>query len=140
MPAIEGRPRPAPIATSKPFWDALKEEKVRLQRCGDCEAWVYYPRRRCPSCLSAALEWRQVSGRGRIYSWTIGRQATHPAFGADVPQLLAMVELDEGVRLTTTIVNAEPTDLVVGRLVEPVFEHGEDGMTLLQFQPVAGSG
>jgi len=137
MAAIDGKPRPAPIPTTKPFWDGLNEDKVRLQHCGECGTWVYYPRRRCPSCLSASLDWREVSGRGHIYSWTVGRQATHPSFAEDVPQFLAVVELDEGVRMTTTIVDADEGDLVVGRAVEPVFEHGSDGMTLLHFRPSA---
>ena len=134
MAEFEGRPRPAPIPTSKPFWDALAEGEVRLQHCADCGRWVYYPRRRCPGCLSDALAWERVSGKGRLYSYTVARQATHPAFGTDVPQMLAVVELDEGVRLTTTLVDAAEADLVVGQEVEPVFDHGGDGMTLLRFR------
>ncbi|MGD9750829.1 MAG: Zn-ribbon domain-containing OB-fold protein [Acidimicrobiia bacterium] len=135
MAELDGKPRPAPIATTKPFWDGLNEDEVRLQRCADCGSWVYYPRARCPHCLSAALDWQVVSGRGRIYSWTIGRQPTHPAFAGEVPQRLAVVELEEGVRLTTTMVDCGDEDLVVGRAVEPVFDHGADGMTLLRFRP-----
>jgi len=135
MAASDGKPRPMPIATTKPFWDGLAEGVIRLQHCNDCGAWTYYPRRRCSACLSDALEWRTVSGAGHIYSWTIGRQATHPAFVDEVPQFLAMVELDEGVRLTTTIVEAAEDELVVGLAVEPVFDHGPDGMTLLRYRP-----
>jgi uncharacterized OB-fold protein len=134
MAEFEGRPRPAPIPTSKPFWDALGEGEVRLQHCADCGRWVYYPRRRCTGCLSDALVWERVSGHGRLYSYTVARQATHPAFAADVPQFLAVVELDEGVRLTTTLVDATEGELVVGREVEPVFDTGGDGMTLLRFR------
>ncbi|MCC6435958.1 MAG: OB-fold domain-containing protein [Acidimicrobiales bacterium] len=135
MAELNGKPRPAPIPTTKPFWDALSEDRIHLQHCADCGSWVYYPRRRCPSCLSAALDWQEVSGRGHLYSWTIGRQPTHPAFGDEGPQRLIVVELEEGVRLTTTLVDGDDADLVVGRAVEPVFDHGADGMTLLRFRP-----
>ena len=128
-------PRPVPIEATRPFWDGLAVEQVRLQRCRTCAAWVFYPRRRCPTCLSDALDWQTVSGRGTVYSYTVARQATHPAFAGEVPQLLAIVELDEGVRLTTTIVDLAPDDLRIGLAVTPVFDHGSDGMTLLRFRP-----
>ena len=128
-------PRPVPTDVTRPFWDGLAADQVRLQRCAGCAAWVFYPRPRCSTCLSDALEWHTVSGHGAVYSYTVARQATHPAFAADVPQLLAIVELDEGVRVTTTMVDVEPDDLRIGLPVAPVFDHGDDGMTLLRFRP-----
>jgi len=133
------RPRPVPIDVTRPFWDGLASDEIRLQRCRECSSWVFYPRPRCSTCLSDALEWHAVSGRGTVYSYTIARQATHPAFAAEVPQLLAIVELDEGVRMTTTIVDVAPADLHVGLGVAPVFDHGDDGATLLRFRPVGVS-
>src|ERR1700751_3054936 len=129
------RPRPVAIDATKPFWDGLAADEIRLQRRRDCAAWVFSPRPRCSTCLSDALDWHTVSGHGTIYSYTVARQATHPAFAADVPQLLAIVELDEGVRVTTTLVDAAPDDLRVGLPVAPVFDHGNDGVTLLRFRP-----
>ena len=128
-------PRPLPIPVTQQFWDGLAAEEARIQHCGACGTWVFYPRARCTNCLSDDLRWETASGRGAIYSYTVARQATHPAFEAEVPQLLAIVELEEGVRLTTTIVDAAPEDLRVGMPVEAVFDHGEDGMTLLRFRP-----
>jgi uncharacterized OB-fold protein len=133
----EELPRPFAIDATRPFWDGLAAEEVRLQRCRACGSWVFYPRPRCSTCLSADLEWHTVSGHGVVYSFTIARQATHPAFAAEVPQLLAIVELEEGVRLTTTVVDAVPEDLRIGLPVTPVFDHGNDGVTLLRFRPVA---
>lgn len=128
-------PRPVPIDATRPFWDGLAAGEIRLQRCAACGSWVFYPRPRCTTCLSDALDWHTVSGHGTVYSFTVARQATHPAFAAEVPQLLAIVELDEGVRMTTTLVDATPDDLRVGLPVEPVFDHGDDGVTLLHFRP-----
>jgi len=131
----EGLPRPVPIDVTRPFWDGLAADEIRLQRCRDFGSWVFYPRPRCTTCLSDALDWQTVSGRATVYSFTIARQATHPAFAAEVPQLLAIVELDEGVRMTSTLVDVAPEDLRVGLAVEPVFDHGTDGVTLLRFRP-----
>ena len=131
----EELPRPVPIDVTRPFWDGLAADEIRLQRCRDCGSWVFYPRPRCTTCLSDALDWQTVSGRATVYSFTIARQATHPAFAAQVPQLLAIVELDGGVRMTTTLVDVAPDDLRVGLAVEPVFDHGTDGVTLLRFRP-----
>ena len=96
---------------------------------------MFYPRPRCSTCLSDALDWHTVSGEERCTATPIARQPTHPAFAAEVPQLLAIVELDEGVRMTTTLVDVAPDDLRVGLPVTPVFDHGDDGITLLRFRP-----
>ena len=74
---------PMPTPTSQPFWDALAEGRVDIQRCGQCESWVYYPRARCPQCLSDQLTWTTISGEGNVYTFTVARQPTTPAF-ADV--------------------------------------------------------
>jgi len=115
----------------------LRDEKIRLQRCDDCSAWIYYPRVRCPVCLSARVGWHDVDGAGAVFTFTVARQATAPAFADDVPQLLAVVELDLGVRLTSTLVEVAPEDVRVGLRVSPVFDHGEDGLTMLRFRPAA---
>jgi uncharacterized OB-fold protein len=126
------KPRPIPTPTSEPFWDALVDERVVLQRCADCQAWIYYPRSRCPQCLSDHLDWQPVSGEGSIFTFTVTRQATTPSFADEVPQIIAVIELTEGVHLTSVIVDAEPEQVTIGALVVPVFEHGDDGRTLLK--------
>ena len=136
---VDGLPRPVPIDVTRPFWDGLAVDEVRLQKCRACGAWVFYPRPRCSTCLSDALDWHTVSGRGTVYTYTVARQATHPAFAGQVPQLLAIVELAEGVRLTTTLVGIASADLRIGLPVTPVFDHGSDGITLLRFQPAEPS-
>jgi uncharacterized protein len=128
------KPRPVPTPVSQPFWDALHDERVILQRCDECAAWVYYPRARCPECLSDRLEWHEVSGGGTVFTFTVTHQPTAPAFADEMPQLIAVVELDEGVRLTSTLVDAEPGAVHIGAHVVPVFDHGDDGLTLLRFR------
>jgi len=134
------KPRPLPTPVSQPFWDALRDERVVLQRCDACDRWVYYPRARCPGCLSDQLTWTTVGGLGTVYTFTVAEQPTAPPFADEVPQLLAVVELTEGVRVSTTLVDVDPTGISVGLPVAPVFDHGTSdddhgGITLLRFRP-----
>lgn len=129
------KPLPAPTPTSAPFWDALKDGIVKLQKCEDCETWIFYPRNRCSNCLSDKLQWHEVPGTGCVYTFTIARQPTSPHFASEVPQRLAVVELDEGVRLTTTLVNVADSDIHVGMRVRPFFDPVSDDITLLRYQP-----
>ncbi|MFN8024952.1 MAG: OB-fold domain-containing protein [Acidimicrobiia bacterium] len=135
------KPRPQPTPLTQPFWDGLREEKVRLQRCGACDTWVYYPRARCPRCLSGDLTWHEVSGNGHLFSFTVTHQPTTFQFADEMPQVIAIVELDEGVKLTTTLVGRVADEsgelhapLRVGAKVVPVFDHGDDGLTLLRYR------
>ena len=117
----------------------LRAERVDLQRCDDCGRWVFYPRSRCPACLSEHLTWTTVGGDATVYTFAVAEQPTAPPFADEVPQLLAIVELNEGVRMSTTLVDVAPDAIAIGMPVTPVFDHGEadgqDGMTLLRFRP-----
>lgn len=129
------KPLPTPTPTSAPFWEGLKEGVIKLQKCNDCGAWVFYPRSRCSNCLSDSLKWREVSGNGTLYTFTIARQPTSPHFATEVPQRLAVVELEEGVRLTTTLVNVREADIKIGMRLKPYFDTVADDVTLLRYQP-----
>ena len=129
------KPIPRPSTTTRPFWDGLNERKVQIQRCDACDSWVFYPRTRCPFCLSDLLIWREVSGQGVLYTYTLARQPTAPHFADETPQQLAVVELDEGVRMTSTLVNVEPSGIVIGMRLQPYFDQVTDAVTLLRYQP-----
>ena len=128
------KPLPVPTPTSRPFWDGLNAGKIVIQRCTECSTWVFYPRSRCSNCLSANLAWQEVSGAGVLYTFTLARQPTAPHFAEEVPQKLAIVELAEGVRMTSTLVNVDAADIRVGMKLKPVFDK-QAGVTLLRFQP-----
>jgi uncharacterized OB-fold protein len=132
------KPRPIPTPASEPFWDALTDERICLQRCDACGRWVHYPRRRCPHCLSDRLSWQPARAEGSVYTFTVARQPSTPLFADEVPQVIAIVELDDGPRVTTTLVGVSPDDVTVGMRVAAVFDHGDDGVTLLRFRPSAG--
>ena len=129
------KPLPAPIEATAPFWEGLRHGQVRIQHCNACDGWVWYPRHRCNTCLSDDLTWEVVSGAGTLHTFTIARQATHPAFADEVPQLLAVVELDQGVKLTSTLVEIEPEAVRIGQRLEPVFAQVSDDVVLLRFRP-----
>ncbi len=129
------KPRPLPTPVSQPFWDALRDERIVVQHCNACDQWVHYPRSRCSHCLSDQLEFRPVDGAAVVYTFTVARQATAAPFADEVPQIITIVELDEGVRFTTNLVDVAPEDVRVGMRVTPVFDHGSDGRTLLRYRP-----
>lgn len=128
-------PLPLPIPVTQPFWDGLREGRVCIQRCTACRSWVFYPRSRCHRCLSERLVWHDVDGTGTLYTYTIARQPTAPHFVDEVPQRLAVVELDEGVRLTSTLVNVADEEIRIGMRLKPVFDRVSDAVTLLRYEP-----
>jgi len=127
-------PRPTPI--SQEYWRGAKAHQLRLQRCRQCGRHVFYPRSFCPLCLSDNLEWVTASGKGKVYSYTVVRRAVHPAFQEEVPYVLAIVELEEGPRLTTNIVGCPPEEMRVEMAVEAVYDDVTPEITLVKFKPV----
>jgi len=130
------KPLPIPTPTSKPFWDGLASHELRIQRCRACRSFVFYPRVVCPRCLGPDLDWQVVPGTGTLYTFAICRRPTHPFFADEVPQMLAVVELDEGPRLSSTLVEVKEEEIRVGMRVEPVFQDvAGKGVTLLRYRP-----
>lgn len=129
------KPLPHPTEISAPYWAGLQAHEVRLQQC-DQGHWLFFPRTHCPTCGSRQLAWRKVSGEGQLYTYTVARVPTMPEFTDEMPQLLAVVELDEGVHINTTLVGVAPEQLRVGQRLRPVFDERPGSATLLRFTPV----
>lgn len=121
---------------TRPFWDALKEGRLMVARCGSCSELHYYPRPMCPFCWSEDVSLVDVSGLGTLYTWSTVYVNDLPPFNTKVPYVAAQVDLDEGVRMTTMIVNAAPKDLKIGMPVKVVFEAISDDVTIPVFEPV----
>lgn len=131
-------PLPEPTPVSRPFWDGLAEGRIRIQYSPSLGEYVFYPRLLAPGTLADDLEWREISGRGTLHTFTVAERPTAPPWADHVPQVLAVVEWDEGPRLSTEIVEADPARLEVGMRVEPVFcPLPEAGITLLRYRPSA---
>ena len=136
------RPLPQPITPeAKPYWDGARDGKLMIPKCRACGKPHFYPRVACPQCGSRDLEWVQASGRGRLFSFEIAHQILNKAFKVKPPVILAMVELEEGPRLLTNLVNAtpDPKALRCDMPVEVVFEKLSDEISLPMFQPAGGA-
>lgn len=129
------KPLPHPNEVSQPFWDAAKRHELQIQRCNACGTSIFYPREACPECLAADLIWIPVSGKGRLYSYTIAQAPTHPAFADDVPYVIAIVELEEGPHITTNLVGCLPDQVTIGMPVVASFEDVNEETTLVKFRP-----
>ncbi len=135
------RPVPPTSELTQPYWDAARRGQMVVQRCEACEHRPFPPRGTCPSCGASSLSWSPVSGRATVYSYTVAHRPPHPAFAAQVPLVVAIVELEEGPRLFTNIVGCDPADVEVGMAVEATTEPIDDtDMVLPVFTPTNEAG
>jgi 3-hydroxyacyl-CoA dehydrogenase len=115
---------------NRPFWEAAAQNRLLLKRCQACSQFHFYPRARCPFCMSDRTEWIESSGRGTIYTFTVVPKAP-------VPTALAVIELEEGVRLTSVVLDADVRALAIGDPVEIDFRHSAEGPELAFTTPTA---
>ena len=132
------KPLPQPNEITGPFWEASKNHELKLQRCGSCGGYRYPPGEICPHCRSNNLEWVKVSGRGKVYTWSVIHQVYHPAFAEEVPYALVAVELEEGPRMVTNLVGCPPEEISVDMPVAVTFEDVTDEISLPKFRPERG--
>ena len=116
-----------------PFWEATRQGRLLLQWCTACERPVWYPREVCPACLGTTLEWRESQGCGVVYACTVEHKAQTPAL--EGPYVVALVDLDEGVRLLSNVVGCPPDRVAVGDRVGVTWEPLSDGRRLPLFAP-----
>jgi hypothetical protein len=135
------KPLPQPDPITQPFWESVKAHAMRVQRCTACGRFVFFPRALCPNCFSDQLEWTPVSGHGVVHAFTIPHRHPSPAFQPDLPYVVAIVELEEGVRLMTNLVGVptDPAQIAVGMPVEVTYDDVTDEVTLPKFRPVGSS-
>lgn len=123
---------------TQPYWDAARKGELVVQHCRDCDQRSFPPRAHCPQCGSAELEWRKVSGRGTVYTFTVAHRPPHPVFAEQCPLVIAVVELEEGPRMISNVVGCDPADVEVGMAVRVSFEQIDDSdVALPVFAPVA---
>ncbi len=132
------KPLPKPDPITAPFWESLKAHAMKIQRCNDTGKFFFYPRGLSPFTLSDNISWEPVSGRGVVHAFTIVYQNRDPAFAEEVPYVVAIVELEEGVRLMSNLVEVEPdpAHVWIGMPVEVVYDDVTDEITLPRFRPV----
>ena len=135
------KPVPVPDEASEAFFDGALRGELMLLRCRACATFMsptaylgVPPRPRCLSCFSGDLEWAPSSGRATLYSFALMHQVYDPAFAAEVPYNLAVVELDEGVRMTTNVVGCANEALYIGMRLEVTFEHVSEEVAIPKFR------
>jgi uncharacterized OB-fold protein len=128
-------PTPPVVPETKPFWDGAKAGRLMLPRCPRCSFVIWYPRQFCPECGHTCVDWFEASGSGSIYSYTIVRRG-EGAYRETPFYVLALVDLREGPRVLTNIIDCDPAQLHVGQSVSAVFCDAGDCAALLRFRPL----
>ncbi len=131
---------PKSLPSTSRFGTAQKRGKLMMQKCQDCGTWVFCPRPVCGDCASDKLEWVQVTGKGKIFCFTVVREVVGQAlrgFAPDIPYVTAWVDLDDGPRFCSNVIGCPIEKVHIDMPVEVVFEDSGDGVTLPKFRPVA---
>jgi uncharacterized OB-fold protein len=131
LPAVA----PTPTPEDSPFWAAAAEDRLVLPRCRACGTYIWFPRAFCPDCHSSDIEWAAATGRGSVYSFTVNHRGAGP-WAELVPYVIAYVELEEGPRVLTNIVDADPAAVRIGDAVVAVFEPAGE-TKVLRFRPAS---
>ncbi|WP_416964215.1 Zn-ribbon domain-containing OB-fold protein [Streptomyces sp. Agncl-13] len=115
---------PEADAFTRAYWEAAAQGRLLVRRCADCGRAHHYPREFCPRCWSENVTWEPASGRATLYTWSVVHRNDLPPFGERVPYVAAVVDLAEGPRMMTEIVECEAAGLRAGMAVEVRFRDG----------------
>ena len=138
-PAAPRITSPVPQPESDFYWERCKAHELWLRHCKACDKTYFYPRDICPDCFSRDTDWTKSSGRGTLHTFTIVHRAPTPAFRDRVPYITAIVELESGARMPTSLVDVAPDPSVVkcGMAVEVVFQDLDETISLPVFRPAS---
>ena len=130
--------KPLPILDSdgRKFWEGCQRHELLLQRCEQGFSYRYPPRPICPHCLFMNAKWEEASGKGEVYTFAVARIPLSPEWEPDIPYTIGVIQLDEGVRMVSNIIDCMLEDIVIGMKVEVVFDDVTDKITLPKFKPV----
>ncbi|HEX4211155.1 MAG TPA: Zn-ribbon domain-containing OB-fold protein [Candidatus Binataceae bacterium] len=129
------KPLPHIDEENRPWWEAVQRHELYIQKCRDCGDLRFHPRALCTNCLSSNTEWVRCKGQGRIYTFTVTNQNQASGFRDSLPYVLAWVQLEEGVKLMTNIVDCPPEQVKIDMPVEAVFDDVTPEVTLVKFRP-----
>jgi len=133
-------PLPVPDPLTAPFWEGCLRHELLIQKCLACGSVRHPPGPLCLTCRSDQAAWVPSAGRGEVYSWIVVR---HPipaeVYAEKVPYVVALIDLDEGTRVVSNIVDCSPDDITAGMRVEVLFRKASDTITLPQFRPSQGA-
>lgn len=134
------KPLPQPTPETARFWEGTGQHELWMQRCDDCAQFYFYPRPFCRFCGGSNVEWRQLAGTGTLYSFVINHLPA-PGFEAESPYVIALVDVTEGPRMMTNLINvpATPESITVGMPVRVVYRDMSSEITLPLFEPAPGA-
>ncbi len=135
MTTPPSRPLPEITLLDEPFWEGTKAHELRLQRCDDCSAYRFTPKEVCPDCASMNATWTAVSGQGTVYSYSAVHRGPGPAFQGDSPYVVVLVQLAEGPRVLSHLVDCAPEQVSIGMPVTVTFEDASDEVAFYNFRP-----
>jgi uncharacterized OB-fold protein len=128
---------PTPDEDTRPFWDAARAGRLVIKRCRACGRAHHYPRPFCPYCWSRDVAWEDARGTGTVYTYSVVHQNDLPPFNERVPYVAAIVELDEGPRAMTNIIDCDIDALRVGMRVAVEFRAISEDICVPVFRPAA---
>lgn len=132
------KPRPNAGLVSEPYWEAAKEHRLTAQKCQQCGKLWAPPTAACENCLSGDLEWIELSGKGKVWSFIIMHQLYYPGFADDIPYNIAVIRSDEGPKFVTNLVGIENDQIRVDMPVEVTFDDIDEDLTLPKWKPAGG--
>lgn len=118
------------------YWDSFKNEKLMIQRCKECGSFRFYPGTFCTNCLSSEIEWKEASGNGTVHSFSIVYRPLSKEFSPDVPYVVALIDLDEGVRMMSNIIECPLDEIHIGMKVQVIYEESHDGKVIPKFRSI----
>lgn len=139
MPTVN-RPYPPINTQNRAFLDGLSEGELRLQQCDDCGFVRFPPAANCPQCLSTECTWEAMAGRGTVWSFIVMHKSYFKAFADETPYNVVLVELEEGPRMISNLVDPPETGDLCDIPVEAVFGEDSEGRAILQFRARADEG
>lgn len=130
-------PIPDPSDLTRFYWEAVNQGRLEILCCNRCGHFIHWPRPVCNRCLSLDLSPKQVSGKGRLYSWTVMMAPIDPYFATGGPHVYAIVELDEepGLRVVSNLIDIAEADIRLDMPVEVVFKEVAPGLILPLYRP-----
>ncbi|OUL98832.1 Zn-ribbon domain-containing OB-fold protein [Variovorax sp. JS1663] len=135
-----GKPQPAITDLTRPFWTGAKQGRLMLQKCRRCATFNFHPKPWCIECGSRELAWTEARPTGTVYSHTVSRSVAmnHPAWQAELPVMLCLIDLDDGARMYGQLTGCAPQALRIGLRVEAWFEAISDEAGIPKFRPLRG--
>jgi len=120
---------------SEPYWNYLREHNPHLQKCVQCSKFRFPPAPSCPYCGALSSNWVPISGKGTVYSWTVVHHPVDPRLANEVPFVVALVELEEGIRVGARLIGIEHDKVKAGMSLKAYYSDMSNGFTLMNFEP-----